>query len=146
MYYLNFFFRTLVVLLILTVCAFVFFGNHASASKPYLQVLNSDPANSKLRYEYGLKLLRNGDVKQAQKQLETAYEFDKKNVYINEALHSLLVNSPQIQSEIGRTLEIIAKRPDYASAWLHLASLYETTGQLEKADLARQAGENLRTI
>lgn len=129
-------------------CIVVLFSNQISAnkSKQYAQRLNSDPANSKLRFEYALKLLRERDYDQAQKQLETAYEFDKKNVYVNGALRESLVNSQEIQKEIKKTLETIARRPDYASAWLHLASLYETIGDLDKANLARQAGEQLRTI
>lgn len=129
-------------------CIVVLFSNQISAnkSKQYTRRLNLDPANSKLRFEYALNLLKQGDYDKAQKQLETAYEFDKKNVYVNSALRESLVNSDEIQSEIKKTLQTIARRPDYASAWLHLASLYETIGDLDKADLARRAGEQLRTI
>lgn len=146
MNYLNTFSRSLVIFSIIAVCAIIFLGNSVSAKKPYAQGLNIDPANSKLRFEYALKLLKEKQYDQAQKQLEIAYEFDKKNVYINGALRKTLINSPEISAEIKKTLETIARRPDYASAWLHLANLYETIGETENADLARQAGEQLRTI
>ena len=146
MKYSGIFLRTLIVFIIIFGCVAVLSYSRANVSKTYAQSLNVDPANSKLRFEYALKLLEEENYDQAQKQLEIAYEFDKKNVYISGALSKTFGNSQVIQTEIKKTLETIARRPDYASAWLHLASLYETIGELEKADLARQAGETLRTI
>lgn len=146
MRYVSLFFRDLVIFLIIAGFAVVFLNNRVLNSGSDVQSLKADPANLKLRFGYALQLLKQKEYGQAQKQLEIAYEFDKKNVYINSALQKTLLNSPEIQIEIKKTLKTLARRPDYASAWLHLASLYETIGDMDKADLAKQAGEQLRTI
>lgn len=146
MKYLNTFSRAVVVFLIIAFCTIVFFGNSVSADKPYMQDLNSDPADSRLRFEYALKLLKEGQYGQAQKQLVVAYEFDKKNVYIGSALSRLLINSEDIRTEIERTLQTVANRPDYVAAWVRLASLYESIGDIDRAEQARLMGENLKTI
>ena len=146
--YIGSFFRVFVITTVIGGFLAVAVGGfeNTKTDSNYLQGLGTNPADTNLRFGFALQLLSNKRDELAQQQLEIAYQFDKKNVYVGSALSRLLINSQGVRTEIDRTLQIIVNRPDYASAWFRLASLYETIEETEKANLAKQTGEQLRTI
>ena len=75
----------------------------------------------------------------AREELEMALTVSPKNTYAQKQL--LIVNkleTPNIQEEIAKTIEILKIRPDYSTAWLRLSILYD---QLGENNLAKEAKE-----
>ena len=75
----------------------------------------------------------------AREELKIALTVSPKNTY---ALKQLLIvnklETPNIQEEIAKTIEILKIRPDYSTAWLRLSILYD---QLGENNLAKEAKE-----
>lgn len=85
---------------------------------------------------------KNGDereIKQAKEEVTLALTLNSKNRNAFALLKRLdREDSPEIVQDIQSTLEVLKKRPDYSSAWLRLAILYDEIGDMEKAKDARE--------
>lgn len=121
---------------------YIAFSPNTKSAGDY-SALKLHPADTNLRVLYVQDLLERGRWEEANNELNTGYDFDKKNVYLNGLLNRFVVSSGEIRQEIAKTLEVVNKRPDYGAGWARLASFYETIGQQEQADLARSRAREL---
>lgn len=146
---LRIFSRTILVLFV--VAAFlIIFLNVKTRPVPIVydqeNVLKLRPEMTNLRFSYVFRLLEDGQITKAKAQLKNAYQFDKKNVYVNSMLLGTIVNGSELKSELAKTKGVVEKRPDWAAAWIKLAGLYEMAGKAELAREAQLKAESLKTI
>lgn len=107
------------------------------------ETLKRDPANSKARLQIARAQMTSGQEVEAQESLKTLLLFDPKNVYASDMLAKTLSRSQELKQDLGKTIVIVSKRPDYKAAWEKLSYLYEVIGDFDAARIAKEKAESI---
>ncbi|MBI3341631.1 hypothetical protein HY024_00750 [Candidatus Curtissbacteria bacterium] len=140
----QFFARILAIALILGLFIYLFLVPIKSNTGPLSLVAHN--INAQQMIDRASELVAQHKYNEAQETLLIVLQFEPKNIYANDLLAKLIATSQQTQKDILRVGVVTIKRPDYKAAWEKLANLYEITGDLENARIARETANGLKVI
>lgn len=137
------FLRAVFVILLMCAAVYVFSTGSTPIASKEAHVKNVD---IKLLLGKAYELARQGRYDKAQENLMTVLQFEPNNVYANELLAKVLIDSKQTDRDILKMTDVTGKRPDYKAAWTKLANLYEINGETDNARKAREIADKLEVI
>lgn len=133
------------VFTILLICSAVYMFS-TSSKPPTNRIIDTKNVDSRLLLDRSYELIRQGKYDEAQDNLMIVLQFEPNNVYANELLAKVLVDSKQTDKNILKLKDVTDKRPDYKAVWTKLAILYELNGDFENARKARETADKLEVI